>query len=140
MDCWDPAYPVLKPLPYNVKLGADNPDNLYLYGSIRCAGDASNNTTHRLLHQLTDSRRCCACCSGRYRYRIHGHRGTVPYLSFASYAGNRPGEGSTKPGIINSSQLKTQEDGSFEASAGARVFVAYGGPAHWSCPFCPSYA
>jgi hypothetical protein len=33
MDCWDPAWPVLRPLPYNVKLGADNPDNLYMYGT-----------------------------------------------------------------------------------------------------------
>ena len=35
MDCSDPAFPVLTPLPYNVKIGADNPDNLYLYGTIR---------------------------------------------------------------------------------------------------------
>ncbi len=28
MDTADPWYPVLTPLPYNVKLGADNPDNL----------------------------------------------------------------------------------------------------------------
>ena len=33
MDCCDPAWPTLRPLPYNVKMGADNPDNLYMYGT-----------------------------------------------------------------------------------------------------------
>jgi hypothetical protein len=36
LESWDPAYPVLRTLPYNVKLGADNPDNLYMYGTGRC--------------------------------------------------------------------------------------------------------
>ncbi len=33
LDTYDPAWPVLRPLPYNVKLGADNPDNLYSYAT-----------------------------------------------------------------------------------------------------------
>lgn len=30
MEGYDSAWPMLRPLPYNVKIGADNPDNLYM--------------------------------------------------------------------------------------------------------------
>ncbi|PNW88193.1 hypothetical protein CHLRE_01g018450v5 [Chlamydomonas reinhardtii] len=86
LESWDPAYPVLRPLPYNVKLGADNPDNLYMYGTV----------------------------SGAFEYRIRGTRGTVTYLSFGCYSGSRPGQGSSRPDHLDSSRLVTQEDGSFE--------------------------
>ena len=51
--------------------------------------------------------------SGSLRYRISGTRGTVTYLSFGTYAGSRPGEGSMAPGHIDSSHLKLSPDGSF---------------------------
>ncbi|GIL59879.1 hypothetical protein Vafri_14701 [Volvox africanus] len=86
MDCWDPAYPVLRPLPYNVKLGADNPDNLYMYGTV----------------------------SGAFEYRLYGNRGSVTYLSFGCYCGSRPGQGFSQPAHLNSSELVTLPDGSFE--------------------------
>ncbi|GFR52556.1 hypothetical protein Agub_g15144 [Astrephomene gubernaculifera] len=86
VDCWDPAWPVLRPLPYNVKLGADNPDNLYMYGTV----------------------------SGQYEYRLYGHRGSVTYLSVGCYTGSRPGQGSGRAAHLDSSQLVTQPDGSFE--------------------------
>ncbi|KXZ48737.1 hypothetical protein GPECTOR_25g321 [Gonium pectorale] len=86
MDCWDPAWPVLRTLPYNVKLGADNPDNLYMYGTV----------------------------SGAFEYRLYGKRGSVTYLSFGVYSGSRPGAGLSAPAHLDSSRLVTEADGSFE--------------------------
>ncbi|KAG2493671.1 hypothetical protein HYH03_008185 [Edaphochlamys debaryana] len=86
MDGWDPAWPVLRSLPYNVKLGADNPDNLYMYGTV----------------------------SGAYEYRLYGKRNTVTYFSIGCYCGSRPGQGSSKPSHLDSSRLVTKPDGSFE--------------------------
>jgi len=60
-----PSHPRLRPaLPYNVKMGADNPDNLYLTAPI----------------------------DGKETYRIWGRRGTIHYLGFGAYAGNHPGD------------------------------------------------
>ena len=75
----DPAFPVLyKPSHETIKIGADNPDNVYLKAVI----------------------------DGRYDYRITGTRGTVDYLSFAtskgSYAENFT---QIETGFLDSKQL-----------------------------------
>ncbi len=54
--------------------------------------------------------------SGQYQYRLYGKRGSVTYLSFGCYCGSRPGLGSTDPTHLDSSELVTQPDGSFEVS------------------------
>ena len=51
-----PTHPVFRPMPDQVKMGLDNPDNFYLNASIQ----------------------------GPHDYRIRGHRGTIHYLSFAA--------------------------------------------------------
>ncbi|KAG1666302.1 hypothetical protein FOA52_004783 [Chlamydomonas sp. UWO 241] len=100
VDGADPAFPVMRPLPYNVKMGADNPDNLYQYATV----------------------------SGSFSYRITGTRGTVPYLSFGCYAGSRPGQGSNRPGHIDSSQLRLG-DGHASPYASIEIIVSCEPPA-----------
>ncbi|PNH03261.1 hypothetical protein TSOC_010695 [Tetrabaena socialis] len=52
--------------------------------------------------------------SGHFRYRLYGSRGSVTYLSFGCYCGSRPGQGSSQSAHLDSSQLLTRPDGSFE--------------------------
>lgn len=69
------------------KIGADNPDNLYLMARI----------------------------SGRNRYRISGDRGSVPYLSFGSQKGGYETNGRMEQtGFLDSAQLKLDAQGRFE--------------------------
>lgn len=80
------------PVPYHassptIKIGADNPDNLYLNATI--AGDRE--------------------------YRIRGTRGTVPYLSFATKANRYAVDGTmASTGELDARDLRVEADGTFE--------------------------
>ena len=83
----DPAFPVLyRPAHETIKLGADNPDNIYEK----------------------------AVLDGRYEYVIKGNRGSIDYLSFAtskgSYAENFR---QTETGFLDSSGLEIGPNGDF---------------------------
>ncbi len=84
----DPAFPVLRRTAHEtVKLGADNPDNIYLNAQI----------------------------SGQYEYRITGKRNTIDYIGFFTQNGNYGSTGGLAPcGKIENSQLLCDPDGSFE--------------------------
>lgn len=84
----DPRFPGFYQLSNEtIKIGNDNPDNIY------------NNST----------------ISGRYDYRIRGTRGTVPYLSFGTKAGDYGTTGRMEPtGQIDSRKIAVASDGSFE--------------------------
>ena len=84
----DPAFPVLyRPAHETIKLGADNPDNVYLK----------------------------AVLDGQYDYVITGTRGTVDYISFStskgSYADNFK---QIETGFLDGNDLEVLEDGRFE--------------------------
>lgn len=83
----DPRAPVLKRVVHEtVKMGADNPDNHYLNATI----------------------------SGAHEYVIHGHRGTVKYLAFATQAGHYGKGGGLPPtGHLNAADLEIEPDGTF---------------------------
>jgi len=84
----DPAFPVLRRMVHEtVKMGADNPDNIYLNAQI----------------------------SGRYEYRITGKRNTIDYIGFFTRNGNYGSTGGLAPcGKLEKSQLSCEPDGSFE--------------------------
>lgn len=84
----DPRFPVLQRVVHETaKMGADNPDNVYLNAAI----------------------------SGEYSYRIIGQRGTVHFLSFATQVGHYGrGNGMLPTGHIDGSELALRDDGSFE--------------------------
>lgn len=72
------------------KIGADNPDNIYLNSSI----------------------------SGTQRYRITGNRGSVPILSFGSKANRYAVDGTmSSTGELDSADMEFGPDGSFEIIA-----------------------
>jgi hypothetical protein len=76
-----------------IKIGNDNPDNLY------------HNTN----------------LSGEHDYRIFGTRGTVPYISWACYGGGYADDRHMTPtGQIDSSQIDFNPDGSFEIFVSAK--------------------
>ena len=84
----DPAFPVLyRPAHETIKLGADNPDNVYLK----------------------------AVLDGQFDYVLSGNRQTVDYLSFStskgSYADNFK---QIETGFLDGNSLEVAEDGSFE--------------------------
>ena len=84
----DPAFPVLyRPAHETIKLGADNPDNVYLK----------------------------AVLDGQYDYVISGTRGTVDYISFStskgSYADNFK---QIETGFLDGMTLKSLKTGRFE--------------------------
>ena len=69
------------------KIGADNPDNLYLMARL----------------------------DGRNDYVVRGNRGTVSYLSFGTQKGGYESNGRMEPtGFIEGKDLKLAADGSFE--------------------------
>ena len=69
------------------KIGADNPDNRYLYARL----------------------------NGRNEYVIRGLRGTVPYLSFGTQKGGYESNGRMEPtGFLDAAQMQLADDGSFE--------------------------
>ncbi len=84
----DARFPVFYSLAHETaKIGNDNPDNFYQNCNI----------------------------SGQYDYRITGTRGTVPYLSIETKAGQYGTTGTMAPtGHIESSELDIAADGSFE--------------------------
>ncbi len=84
----DPRVPVLQRVVHETaKMGADNPDNVYL-----------NATIH-----------------GDHRYVVRGTRGTVHFLSFATQLGHYGrGNGMPPAGQLDSAQLTTRADGTFE--------------------------
>lgn len=84
----DPAFPVLRRMVHEtVKMGADNPDNIYLNAQI----------------------------SGQYEYRIRGKRNTIDYVGFFTQNGNYGSTGSLAPcGKIENNDLICEPDGSFE--------------------------
>lgn len=88
IDRADVVHPTLyRPVHETIKMGADNPDNHYQHANI----------------------------SGRYRYRLHGTRGTIHYLGFGTYAGDYGSGGRTgKTGYLEGRDLEVAEDGTFE--------------------------
>src|SRR6185437_3586764 len=86
----DPDFPALVNLPNATsKAGADNPDNYYLTATV--AGDRE--------------------------YRLHGTRGTVPWISFGTKALVATAEGhvvARSTGSLEGRQLRVNPDGSFE--------------------------
>jgi hypothetical protein len=82
-----PEFPALRSLGNMVKLGADNPDNLYQGASI----------------------------NGCYDYRIKGNRGSVFYLGFSSISGGYGADGTMiTDGFLDHEKLEVNADGSFE--------------------------
>ena len=70
-----------------IKIGNDNPDNIYLNANV----------------------------SGAYEYRISGTRGTMPYLSFGTKSGGYEIDGTMAPtGKLDGRDLQLRPDGSFE--------------------------
>ncbi len=87
----DPDFPVLRcPVHTTIKMGADNPDNLYQNAPI--------NPNHE--------------------YRIYGKRGTIGYLGFSAVV-NRysSGGGMTTDGFIDAEDIQVDADGSIEIFA-----------------------
>ena len=84
----DPDFPVFYQASHTtVKIGADNPDNIYYNATI--AGDRD--------------------------YIIRGARGTVPYLSFGTKANRYATDGTmASTGELDARQMKFEADGSFE--------------------------
>jgi hypothetical protein len=84
----NPAFPALHRTAHEtVKLGADNPDNIYLNAQI----------------------------SGQYEYKITGKRNTIDYIGFFTQNGNYGTTGGLAPcGKIENNQLVCEPDGSFE--------------------------
>lgn len=83
----DPAFPVLRRMVHEtVKIGADNPDNVYLNAAVR----------------------------GEYDYIIEGKRNSINFLGFSTQQGNYGDkEGLPATGFLDGADLALEEDGSF---------------------------
>jgi len=94
VESLDGSHPIVATLPNQVKIGADNPDNLY-----RTIG-----------------------VDGRYDYRITGQRNTVHYLGFGAYGGGGSAGASSgaRAGYLEDQQLELASDGSFEIVCSSR--------------------
>lgn len=91
VDNADPDFPRLHELDM-VKIGADNPDNVYLSANIR----------------------------GDRRYRITGHRGTIAYFSIGSKANRYAKDGTmASTGELSDADLIAEPDGTVEIIASA---------------------
>jgi hypothetical protein len=90
----DPRFPAFYQLSNEtIKIGNDNPDNVY------------HNST----------------ISGRYDYRISGTRGTVPTISFGTKRGGYDTTGTMEPtGQLDGRTLRSEADGSFEILVSAK--------------------
>jgi hypothetical protein len=79
---------VVSTVPDQVKIGADNPDNLYQNIGV----------------------------DSRYEYRITGRRNTVHYLGFGAYGGGGSAGASSggRAGYLEDHQLEVADDGTFE--------------------------
>jgi hypothetical protein len=84
----DPDFPgFFAPSHETAKIGADNPDNLYLMARL----------------------------NGRHEYVVRGERGTVPYLSFGTQRGGYESNGRMEQtGFLDGAQLQVGADGRFE--------------------------
>jgi hypothetical protein len=84
----DPAFPVLRRMVHEtVKMGADNPDNVYLNAQI----------------------------NGQYEYRVTGKRNTIDYIGFFTQNGNYGTTGGLAPcGKLENNDLACDPDGNFE--------------------------
>ncbi len=84
----DPAFPgFFAPSHETAKIGADNPDNLYLMARI----------------------------AGQHEYRIRGRRGSVSYLSIGSQKGGYETDGRMEQtGFVDARDLQIDADGHFE--------------------------
>jgi len=93
LEFGDPRFPAFYSLSHEtLKIGADNPDNLYQNARI----------------------------DGRLTYRIAGTRGTVHYLGFSTKAGGFGTTGSLAPtGFLDSSTLRVERDGTFVVTVSA---------------------
>ena len=79
-----------RPVHETIKMGMDNPDNIYLAAPV----------------------------NGKYTYRISGQRGTVHYLGFGSQAGGYGKTGSLDTtGFLEAADMHIEDDGSFEVIA-----------------------
>lgn len=94
LECADPDFPVFYQASHTTaKIGADNPDNLYLNATI--APDRE--------------------------YRIRGTRGTVPYLSFGTKANRYAIDGTmVSTGELDASRMEMSADGRFEITVSRR--------------------
>lgn len=83
----DPAFPgFFSPSHETAKIGADNPDNLYLMARI----------------------------DGRYDYIVEGDRGSVAYLSFGAQKGGYESDGKMEQtGFLDAADMSIGEDGRF---------------------------
>lgn len=88
MESGDPNFPTFyRPSHETAKIGADNPDNLYLRAEI----------------------------SGGHNYRIRGIRGSVHYLGFVTLRGGYGQDGQNQQtGDLDHHDLQLEPDGSFE--------------------------
>jgi hypothetical protein len=93
VECADPDFPTLySATTPTIKVGGDNPDNLYQNATI----------------------------SGARRYRIRGRRGTVTQLSFGSKANRLATTGLVEStGELDARDLRTEPDGRFEITVAA---------------------
>ena len=91
----DPEFPSFSSLASGtIKIGADNPDNLYQTARIK----------------------------GTLEYRVRGMRGTVPTINFATKKGgyHRPGATMIGTGFLDGQDLQVDADGSFEILVSSR--------------------
>jgi hypothetical protein len=90
----DPAFPVLyKPSHETIKIGADNPDNIYQK----------------------------AVLDGRHEYRVRGTRGTVHYISMLTSRGSYAADFTqVETGFLDSNQVVFDADGRLEVIVSAR--------------------
>lgn len=90
----DPDFPgFFAPSHETAKIGADNPDNLYLMARL----------------------------NGRHEYVVRGERGTVPYLSFGTQRGGYESNGRMEQtGFLDGADLQVDADGRFEVVLGTR--------------------
>lgn len=88
----DPAFPgFFSPSHETAKIGADNPDNLYLMARL----------------------------DGRYDYIVEGDRGSVAYLSFGTQKGGYESDGKMiQTGFLDAADMHIEADGSFRVNLG----------------------
>jgi hypothetical protein len=86
----DPAFPgFFSPSHETAKIGADNPDNLYLMARL----------------------------DGRYDYIVEGVRGSVAYLSFGTQKGGYESDGKmVQTGFLDAADMQVEDDGSFRVT------------------------
>lgn len=86
-----------RPVHETIKMGMDNPDNIYLSAPV----------------------------NGKYSYRITGKRGSVHYLGFGSQAGGYGSTGSLDTtGYLEAADMHIEADGSFEVIVSAEKPVS----------------